>query len=43
MPPAVGYADTSSDIENATSRIRPQMIGQPHEMTTGPPLFQPWP
>ena len=31
MPPAVGYADTSSAIENATSRIRPQMIGQPHD------------
>src|SRR3954469_6406840 len=39
MPPAVGYAATSSDIENATNRISPQMIGQPHEMATGPPLF----
>src|SRR5215217_5932598 len=40
MPPAVGYADTSSDIETATSRMRPQMIGQPHEIAIGPPLFQ---
>src|SRR6476661_7491135 len=39
MPPAVGYADTSSDIEKATSRISPQMIGQPHEIAIGPPLF----
>ena len=39
MPPAVGYADTSSAIENATSRISPQMIGQPHEIAIGPPLF----
>src|SRR3954452_18061327 len=39
MPPAVGYAETSSDIENATSRMSPQMIGQPHEIAIGPPLF----
>src|SRR3954447_17665350 len=39
MPPAVGHFDTSSDIENATSRISPQMIGQPHEIAIGPPLF----
>ena len=39
MPPAVGYLETSSDIEKATSRMRPQMIGQPHEMAIGPPLF----
>ena len=43
MPPAVGYADASSDIENATSRISPQMIGQPHEIAIGPPLFHAWP
>src|SRR6185436_16032666 len=43
MPPAVGYADTSSAIENATSRISPQMIGQPHEIAIGPPLFHAWP
>ncbi len=39
MPPAVGYLETSSDIETATRRIRPQMIGQPHEIAIGPPLF----
>ena len=39
MPPAVGYLETSSDIEKATSRIRPQMIGQPQEIAIGPPLF----
>ena len=39
MPPAVGYALTNSLIENATSRMSPQMIGQPHEMAIGPPLF----
>src|ERR671931_2744419 len=39
MPPAVGYALTSSAIENATSRISPQMIGQPQEIAIGPPLF----
>ena len=39
MPPAVGYLETSSDIEKATSRIRPQMIGQPHEIAIGPPPF----
>src|SRR6188472_1806479 len=39
MPPAVGNFDASSAIENATSRISPQMIGQPHEIAIGPPLF----
>src|SRR3954469_25785042 len=39
MPPAVGYFDTSFDIENANSRISPQMIGHPHEMAFAPPLF----
>jgi hypothetical protein len=42
-PPAVGYADASSDIEKATVRIRMQMIGQPHEIAIGPPLFHAWP
>ena len=23
-------------------RMNAEMIGQPHEMATGPPLFQPW-
>src|SRR3712207_8698459 len=31
--------ETSSDIENATSRMRPQMIGQPQEIAIGPPAF----
>ena len=43
MPPAVGYFDASSDIENATSRIMPQISGQPHEIAIGPPLFHAWP
>ena len=30
---------TPARIENATSRISPQMIGQPQEMAIGPPLF----
>jgi hypothetical protein len=43
MPPAVGNREASSDIETATSRMSPQMIGQPHEIAIGPPLFQAWP
>lgn len=39
MPPAVGYFETSSDIDTATNRIRPQMIGQPQEIAIGPPPF----
>src|SRR3954453_17083918 len=39
MPPDVGYAETSSDIEKATSRTSPQMIGQPQEIAIGPPAF----
>src|ERR1044071_1115338 len=42
-PPAVGYAETSSDIQRAMIRMRPPMIGQPQEMAIGPPLFQAWP
>ena len=38
MPPAVGYLDASSDIENATHRIRHEMTGQPIEMAIAPPL-----
>ena len=30
-------------MQKAITRIRPQMIGQPHEIATGPPLFQAWP
>src|SRR5262249_9404225 len=36
-PPAVGYADVSSDIENATRRTKPQRIGQPQAIAAGPP------
>ncbi len=43
MPPAVGYADTSSDIAKPTSRMKNEMIGQPQLIATGPPLFQAWP
>src|SRR3954453_11188432 len=41
MPPAVGYADTSSAMEKATSRTSPQTIGQPIDAMIGPPLFHP--
>jgi hypothetical protein len=27
-------------MEKATSRMKPQMIGQPHEIAIGPPLAQ---
>ena len=37
MPPAVGNAEASSDIEKATVRMNRQMIGQPIEIATGPP------
>ena len=42
-PPAVGYADASSDMQKAITRISPQMIGHAHEIAIGPPLFHPWP
>jgi hypothetical protein len=38
MPPAVGYADTSSDIANPMIRMKIEMRGQPHDTATGPPL-----
>ena len=40
MPPEVGYAETSSLSVNPISRMNAEMIGQPHEIATGPPLFQ---
>src|SRR3954451_1201730 len=43
MPPAVGYAETSSDMQNPMIRIGMEISGQPHEIATGPPLFQAWP
>src|SRR5450631_3862416 len=39
MPPDVGYADTSSDMDRPISRMNAAMIGQPIEMAIGPPLF----
>ena len=30
-------------MQNATSRIRHEIIGQPHEIAIGPPLFHAWP
>ncbi len=43
MPPAVGYAETSSDMQKATSRIMQEISGQPIEIAIGPPLFHAWP
>src|SRR5450755_2814971 len=43
MPPEVGKADTSSDMLNPISRMNAAMIGHPHEMAIGPPLFHAWP
>ena len=43
MPPAVGNAEASSDIENATHRISRLITGQPIEIATGPPLLNAWP
>jgi len=39
MPPAVGKAEASADIETATHRIRRLITGQPSEIATGPPLL----
>ena len=41
MPPEVGYAETSSVIVKPMIRMNTEMIGQPHEIAIGPPLFQP--
>ncbi len=43
MPPEVGYADTSSLRVNPMIRMKTEMIGQPQEIATGPPLFHAWP
>ncbi len=43
MPPEVGNADTSSDMQKPMSRMNPAMIGQPQAIAAGPPLFQPTP
>jgi hypothetical protein len=38
-PPAVGYREVSSAIENATISTKQQSAGQPIEAAIGPPLF----
>ena len=43
MPPEVGYAETSSLMVKPMIRMNAEMIGQPHEMAIGPPLFHAWP
>ena len=43
MPPEVGIAETSSDIVKPMIRMKIEMIGQDHEMETGPPLAMPAP
>src|ERR1700712_4827780 len=43
MPPAVGNAETSSDMQSPMIRMKAEMIGQPSEIAIGPPLFQAWP
>ena len=40
-PPAVGYALVSSAIERATSKTKPQRMGQPHAIAAGPPAVHP--
>ena len=40
MPPAVGNAEASSDIEKATNRISPQITGHAIEIAIGPPFFR---
>ena len=29
-------------MQNATSRMKAEMSGQPHEIAIGPPLFHAW-
>src|SRR4051794_24682040 len=36
MPPAVGYAEASADMQKAMMGMKAEMIGQPHEMATVP-------
>src|SRR5215217_7637062 len=42
-PPAVGKAEVSSAIDQATNRTKRQMTGQPIEIAIGPPAFHAWP
>jgi hypothetical protein len=41
MPPDVGNAETSSDMQNPITRMNAAVIGQPHAIAAGPPPFQP--
>src|ERR1700722_13033946 len=43
MPPEVGNAETSSDMQSPMTRMKIETIGQPHAIAAGPPLFQPRP
>src|ERR1700742_1835160 len=43
MPPAVGNAETSSDMQSPMIRMKAEIAGQPSEVAIGPPLFQAWP
>src|SRR5690349_22227629 len=43
MPPAVGNAETSSDMQKPMMRMKAEISGQPQEMATGPPFIHAWP
>jgi hypothetical protein len=43
MPPAVGNAEASSDIENATHRMKMLITGHAIEIAIGWPLLSAWP
>ena len=43
MPPEVGKAETSSDMQRPMTRMKAEMIGQPQAIAAGPPLFHPRP
>ena len=43
MPPEVGKAETSSDMQSPITRMNAVTIGQPQAIAAGPPLFQPKP
>ncbi len=39
MPPEVGYAEASSDMQKPMIKIKTEISGQPMEIAIGPPLF----
>src|SRR6201992_3773930 len=43
MPPDVGNAETSSDMQKPMTRMKSATSGQPQGTAAGPPLFQPTP